>query len=473
MDAPPSGAIAEARRLLVQLGAVDYDGVATDHGRRMSELGLHPRLAHMILTAMGWHRGSEACAVAALLSERDFVRGPVKGRGADLRTRLDLLTGTRSHAEDHRADGYAVARVRQAAEHWRRQLGLLRADRTQKAASDSRDGGSWVGSMLALAYPDRIAQRVFAAKGEPTRYRLANGRGACFPERDALESEEYLVVADLDGDREWARIALSAPIARSQLDLCAGTLVHDVDLIEWDERTLSVCTRRQRRLGALVLEDRGLPEPDPEAVRAALMDGIRRSGLSCLRLTGDAEQWRARVMLQRRVEGVDAGWPDASDRALLDHLEQWLGPSLTGLSRLEQLSRVSAATELRRLLTWQQQNELDRSMPTHYVAPTGTRLRLDYTAGDLPVLSVRLQEMFGCRTTPSVANGRLPVLVHLLSPAGRPVQVTQDLAGFWKSSYFAVRKELRGRYPKHLWPDDPLSTPPTRHAKRTAGREHR
>ncbi len=467
LDPPPAGALARARRLLEQLGALDAAGRVTAHGRRMAELGLHPRLAHMILSAMSWHRGSEACEVAALLSERDIIVRPAAGaRGADLRSRLDLLRGKSAESGDGMGDRGAVERARRAAEQWRRQLRLPASSLSGASTGGVKGRGPSVGVLLAFAYPDRIAQRLPGAKGDPVRYRLSNGRGACFPTPDTLGVEEYLVVADLEGAGEWARIALAAPIGSDELDAYCGPLLRPVDLIEWDDRARCVLARRQQRLGELVLRDHGLPDPDPEAVRAALIRGIRQAGVACLRLTPECEQWRSRVGLLRRVYGADSPWPDVSDEALMAKLEDWLGPSLDGLTRLDQVGRLDVAGALFALLSWKERQDLDRLVPTHLMVPTGSRVRLDYTAGDRPVLAVRLQELFGCRETPRVAGGQVAVVIHLLSPAGRPVQVTQDLAGFWASSYFAVRKDLRGRYPKHHWPEDPLAAPPTRRAKR-------
>ena len=206
--------------------------------------------------------------------------------------------------------------------------------------------------------------------------------------------------------------------------------------------------------------------PDPEAVREALCEGIRRAGLSCLPWTPEAEQWRARVSLLRRNEGPESAWPDVSDETLMVRLGEWLGPSLDGMMRLDHLARLDLPAALRRLLSWKQQQDLERLAPTHLTVPTGSRIRLDYSAGERPVLAVRLQEMFGSIETPCVADGKVPVSIHLLSPAGRPMQVTQDLARFWATSYFEVRKDLRGRYPKHHWPENPLAATPTRRAKR-------
>ncbi|MER3422668.1 MAG: hypothetical protein C4293_05005 [Nitrospiraceae bacterium] len=313
-----------------------------------------------------------------------------------------------------------------------------------------------LGVLLASAYPDRIAQR---QPGSESRYLLANGRGACFPEPEPLSSEGYLVIADLDDGARWARIFLAAPILFEDLETFCADQTRELEFVSWDDRAQAVCARKQVRLGELVLRGQPLSNPDPKKVSAALLQGLRRAGIGCLPWTRELRQWQARVEFLRRVDGPESAWPDVSDQALLDRLD--------GMTRLGQVQRLDLTGPLHGLLAWEQQRQLDRLAPTHLTVPSGSRLRIDYEISGLPVLAVRLQEMFGCRETPRVMDGGVPVILHLLSPAGRPVQVTQDLDGFWGSAYPGVRKELRGRYPKHHWPDDPLSAEP---ARRTKGR---
>ncbi|WHZ21423.1 MAG: ATP-dependent helicase HrpB [Nitrospira sp.] len=453
LDPPPTGSLAQARELLRQLGALDEQGTLTAHGRRLAHVTVHPRLAHMIVTAVSLGWGPSACNLAGLLSERDILQGGPGWRNADLRVRVEALQGTRDQLAGATVNRAACDRVRRASEQWRRQLHL---------ASSSDDDHEHLGILLAFAYPDRIAQRITGSDG---RYRLSNGRGASFHTVQSLSQDEYLVVAQLDGSGEWARILLAAPASIEAIQQYCAERIHSVDLLEWDERSETVRARRQRRLGQLVLDDRALHDPDQTQVVAALTFGIRRAGLTCLPWTKELQQWRARISFLHRI---DPAWPDLSDEALLPDLERWLGPFLTGLTSLAQVRRLDLMPPLDSLLTRPQRQELDRLAPTHLIVPSGSRVRVDYEQGEVPVLAVRLQELFGCRETPLIAGGKVPVMVHLLSPAGRPVQVTKDLASFWCSAYQEVKKELRGRYPRHHWPDDPLAAQPTNRTKRRA-----
>ncbi|MBX3234738.1 MAG: ATP-dependent helicase HrpB [Nitrospiraceae bacterium] len=454
LDPPPAGALAQARELLAQLGALDAEGRLTAHGRELAHVTVHPRLAHMMVKSvpLGWK--PLACDVAAVLSERDLLQGGPGQRHSDLRLRLEALRGTRDHPAGATVNRAVAHRIQRAAEQWQRQL---------PAGPAAALAPDLMGPLLAFAYPDRIARRL---PGPDRRYRLANGRGASFPTVDGLSEEPFLVIAHLDGSGDWARVQLAAPITATQLERYCTEQLRVVDVLEWDERTETVRARRQRRLGQLVLEDRGLPDPDPEQILAALLSGITRAGTSSLGWTPELRQWQARVQFLHRL---DSTWPDVSDEALLKDLHRWLGPFLSGATSLAQVRRLDLAPALESLLTWPQRQELERMAPTHLTVPSGSHIRLDYEAGASPVLAVRLQEMFGCQETPRLAGGTVPVMVHLLSPAGRPVQVTKDLANFWRATYLDVKKELRGRYPKHHWPDDPLTAVPTSRAKRRQG----
>ena len=319
-----------------------------------------------------------------------------------------------------------------------------------------------IGLLLAFAYPDRIAKCQNRAE---QRYRLANGRGAYFSEPQALSSEDHLVIAHLDGGQQWGRIFLAAPVRLQDLEEYFSDQIRHVEFVTWDHRALEVTASYLQRLGELILQDQPLRHPDSDLVTSALILGVRQQGIDCLPWTKELRNWQARVLCMRQIEGEEAGWPDMGDQHLLDTLEEWLGPYLTSFTRLAQVRRIDLKTLLHALINWKQHKELDLQAPTHLIVPTGSKIPLQYRPDESPVLAVRLQEMFGQSETPSIARGRVPVTVHLLSPARRPMQVTQDLASFWANSYQEVKKELKGRYPKHHWPDDPLQAKPTKRIK--------
>jgi ATP-dependent helicase HrpB len=451
---PPSGSVAQAKELLLRLGALGATGRITPHGKQMAELPLHPRLSHMLLKSVPLTLTGLACDLAALLSERDPLRSPTGTRQTDLRLRIDVLHGNRDHVGSASVDRGTIQRVKRTADVWRRQLGLHVSARQ----ADKQEQIRQTGLLLALAYPDRIAQR---QRSGDARYLLTNGRGALFANPDPLASDPYLVIAELDAGSQWARIDLAAPLALDDIEQLYRQQIVESEAVIWDERTKSVRASRQRRLGALVLSEQALPKPDPSLMAAALLDGVREAGLATLAWTPELQQWRTRVQFLRRMEGPDSAWPDLSDETLLRTLDEWLAPYLNGITTLERVQRLDLAQPLYALLTWEQQRDLDRLAPTHLTVPSGSKIRIEYDTPDLPVLAVRLQEMFGCKETPRVVDGKVAVMLHLLSPAKRPVQVTKDLASFWANAYQEVRKELRGRYPKHHWPDNPLAALPT------------
>jgi ATP-dependent helicase HrpB len=442
LDPPPAGSLNQARELLRELGALDSAHRITAHGRAMAELGMHPRLAHMLLAARKRGLGALACDIAAILSERDLIPGG--SRSADLGERLMLL-------ERQGGDRGASERIKQSARDWRRQLGV---------AADEPRPRSMAGSVVALAYPDRLAQQ----RGGTGQYRLASGRGAVLSEGDPLAREPYLAVATLDAGATDARIHLAAPITLPEIEADFDDLIESRESVAWNPRWEAVEARRERRLLSLVLEEKPLPKPAPDLARAAMLAGIRQMGLMALPWTEGAQNLRARIAFLRTTL-PEENWPDWSDAALLDRLEDWLAPHLDGVTRRAHLARLDLHAALADSLDWQQRQALDRLAPTHLAVPSGSRVALDYGDPARPVLAVRLQEMFGATETPRVAGGRVPVLLHLLSPARRPVQVTQDLASFWTGSYKAVKADLKGQYPKHYWPDDPLVAEPTARAK--------
>jgi ATP-dependent helicase HrpB len=458
LDPPPTGAFRYAKELLMRLGALDEQGHITSHGKEMVELPLHPRLAHMVLRAQPLGLEWVACELAALLSERDFLKAQPGERNMDLRVRVDVLHNPKNITKGITVDRTALQRIHKATEQLKRQLNL-----TSRETGRTKGDPDKVGLLLAFAYPDRIGQ---CQNRVEHRYRLANGRGAYFSEPQALSSEDHLVIPHLDGGQQWARIFLAAPVRLEDLEEHLADQIREVQFVGWDDRTLEVTASRQRRLGELILEDQPLKNPDPEQVTQALIQGLRQQGIDGLPWTKELRNWQARVLFMQRIEGQESGWPDVSDQHLLDTFKEWLSPYVTGLTRLNQARRIDLKKILHALLTWKQQKELDQQAPTHLTVPTGSRIPLQYHSNESPVLAVRLQEMFGQSETPRIGRGKVPVTIHFLSPARRPVQVTQDLASFWANSYQEVKKELKGRYPKHHWPDDPLQAQPTKRTKK-------
>lgn len=455
LDIPPPAAYAQALDLLGRLGALDERGALNAHGQAMAELPSHPRIAHLLLRGQALGLGALACDLAALLSERDILRGG----GADLHSRLTLLSGENRVARS--AQG-SVQRARQLAKQFH---GLVRNRPVTQAVSDP-EHPRWLGCLLAFAYPDRIAQQRRAGGAD---YRLANGRAAQFGEADALMKHEWLVVADLgsrQGQRE-ERIYLAADLDPA---LFAGELAEQVqtlEVLDWDEREGVLRAERQRKVGELVLERQALVALDEEARCRALVGLVKRKGLELLPWTPELRQWQARVALLRELDMQQQGqseWPDLSDTALLASLEQWLTPFLGKVNRLSHFANLDLPSILQTLLPWPLPQRLDELAPRTLAVPSGSRIAIDYTENP-PVLAVRLQELFGLAATPRIAGGRLGLKLHLLSPARRPVQVTQDLASFWDNTYLDVKKDLKGRYPKHYWPDDPLIAEPTARAK--------
>jgi len=457
LDRPPAAAYAQAQDLLQRLGALSRNARGgwqlTAHGQAMAELPAHPRIAHLLLRGQALGLAPLAADLAALLVERDIQRGGERG-GADISTRLGLLDGSAGrHA--------GAQRVRQLSRQFR---GLLRGS-SSTAPTDPTDH-RWVGALLAFAYPDRIARQRRDGGGE---YRLANGRAAVFGEPDALMKEPWLVIAELgsrQGQRE-ERIYRAAALDAALFDEVLAEQVSQRDELEWDEREGVLRAERQRRVGELILSREPLPGLDDEARGRALLGLVRRKGLELLPWTPDLRQWQARISLLRALDlatGDTSEWPDVSDDALLARLEDWLLPYLGKVSRLAHFAQLDLKAMLATLLPWPLPQRLDELAPVTIAVPSGSRVRLDYSESP-PVLAVRLQELFGLGDTPRVAGGRLPVKLHLLSPARRPVQVTQDLASFWANTYLEVKKDLKGRYPKHYWPDDPLVAEPTARAK--------
>ena len=438
---PPTASLATARGLLADLGALDDKSAIAPHGRAMARIGLHPRLAHLVLKGRELGQGRVAALLAAILSGRDFLRLPPGQRDADLRHRVDIALGGKR-------DG-ALRQIQESA----RRL-------TPRSATAETPDIAMTGALLSVAYPDRIGRRRAGTAG---RYLLSGGRGAALPEGDPLGNEEYLAVADLDGSTQDSRIYLAAPVTAGEIEELHADRIVAEQIVQWSARDGAILARQRRRLGSLILEDKPLKAPYAEALRTAMLDGVRQLGLRALPWNEDLDKWRERIAFLR---GLDENWPDLSDVALLAALDTWLGPFLDGVSRRDHLAQIDLGAALRALLPWEKQRQLDSLAPTHVEVPSGSRVPIDYANPTEPTLSVRLQEMFGLLDTPRVGGGKVPITVHLLSPARRPVQVTRDLASFWANGYRSVKSELKGRYPRHYWPDDPLVAEPTARVRR-------
>lgn len=451
LDPPNPGTYAAARELLSELGALDREGRITQHGQQMARLGAHPRVAHMLLRGAELGHARLACALAALLGERDPLRTAGARPPLDLHLRIDPLLG---RGGESMIDTAALRGARERMEHWR---GRLRSAGEESARGESGDDA--LGLLVALAYPDRVA----AARGGG-RFLLRNGRTARVDENDPLARAGWLAVAETDGAGGEMRVTLATAIDLATIESAFGEQIETWEELEWDAASESVVARTVWKLGALTLRERQLDSPDPERVASLLLVRVRELGLESLPWSRGGSSFRERVLFLHHIDSDS--WPDLSDEGLLDQLESWLGDAVVGMRRLADLERIDLESLLASTLNWSQRSRLDALAPTHVVVPSGSRLPVDYSNPEAPVLAVRLQEMFGATESPRVAGGRVPLLLHLLSPAGRPVQVTGDLGGFWRGSYADVRREMRGRYPKHHWPENPLDAQPTARAKR-------
>ena len=448
LDSPTPAAFAQARELLAELDALDTRGAITAHGRAIAALPVHPRLGHMLVRAKAQGDAALACQIAALLSERDIIRGADGPPDADLSRRIDALRGGNASPD---VDRDALSRVRRDADRLARLVG---AD-----ASVSGDANQSAGALLALAYPDRVAQR---RPGPRARYLLRNGRGAELTGSQALAPAPWIVAAEVDDRRPESRIFLAAALDADDVQRLFVDQITVDDVVELDDATGGIVARRRERLGDIVLRESVIARPSPDQTRRALLDAIRRRGVGALPWRDAATRLRARIAFVARH---DPAWPDVSDAALLAQLDDWLAPALSGIRRLDELERIDFVSLLDARLDWRQRRDLDVLAPSHISVPSGSRVAIDYSNVDAPSLAVRIQEVFGMTESPLILGGRVAVTMQLLSPASRPVQVTRDLAGFWRTSYFDVRKELRGRYPKHDWPEDPLAAVATRRAK--------
>jgi ATP-dependent helicase HrpB len=463
LDPPPGPALTEAKALLIELGAIDRAGRITDEGRQLRQLPLPPRLARMVVDAARTGDAETAARIAAVLSERGLG-----GTDVDLTHRLDALRRDRSARTEE---------VKRMAQRWASIVETtpspVNSELTGPTPDASPQGGgkrkgsTWAakedglspGVLLALAYPDRIAK----SRGAGGGFLLANGRGAALDSASALARAPFLAVAEITGSAAQARIVLAAALTGTEIDTHFAGRIEARDEVAFDDASASLRGRRLRRLGAIALTEQPLKIAPSEETARLLAQGLARVGIDRLPWTKAARQWRDRVMFLRRAEGEE--WPDLSDAALTAGAPDWLASVLASKSALADLGADALTEALHGLLPWNLRRRLDTEAPTHFVAPSGSSLPIDYAAEEGPKLAIRVQELFGLDRHPTIAAGRVPLLIELLSPAHRPVQVTRDLPGFWRGSYAAVKAEMKGRYPRHPWPDNPLVAPPTRRAK--------
>ena len=436
LDPPPRPALAEARARLTELGALDPDGRLTETGKRLRDLPLPPRLARMVLSGADAGRAGEAAELAALLVERGLG-----GDAVDLADRLDRFRTDRSRR---------AADMRRLAEGWAGRAG---------AVSSSPRGSAGIGALVALAYPDRIAR----ARGQPGEYVMANGRGAAIEPHLALARESFLAVAEITGGAASARIVAACAMTPEEIEAAVGDRIESRTEVAFDPASATLRARASRRLGAVTLGEHPFPVPADAETAAVLARGLVALGLDRLPGSDGTAQWRDRVGFLRSIAGEP--WPDLSDATLAATAADWLGPHLVGRRGLADVAPSDLRNALDALLPWELQRRLDAEAPSHFRAPTGSEVRIDYAAAGGPAVDIRVQELFGLRSHPAVGGGRIPLVLRLLSPAHRPIQVTRDLPAFWRSSWKDVRSDMRGRYPRHPWPEDPAEAEPTRRAK--------
>ncbi len=463
LDPPPRAALKEARALLTAIGAVDGDGRITEEGRAIASLALPPRLARMVVDAAREGEAKIASEIAVVLTERGLG-----GDGVDLATRIEAFRRDRSQrADDARrlARGLAAradALIRPSATFSQREKG--------SPPSPSGRGAGGEGALLASAYPDRIAVAHRASRdarpstgyGRRGEFLMANGRAAALEAHDPLAGEPFLAIGEIAGRAASARILMAAALTLDDIERIAGASIETADELIFDRASASLRARRRRRLGALILAEQALSVPQNDAAALALARGVLSLGVARLPWTRALRQRRDRVMFLRRAEGE--AWPDLSDGALAAD-PSWLAPFLAGKTKRDEIGADDLASALDAALPWGLARRLSDEAPTHFQAPTGTATPIDYEAEGGPAIALRVQELFGLNEHPSLAGGRIPLTLHLLSPANRPIQITRDLPGFWRGSWAAVRSDLRGRYPRHFWPEDPAAAQPTSRAK--------
>ncbi|WP_313251496.1 ATP-dependent helicase C-terminal domain-containing protein, partial [Stenotrophomonas indicatrix] len=456
LDPPPTGPMAAARELLQRLGALSSSGAITALGRRVLALGTHPRMAAMLLAAVDARAQALAADLAALLEARD----PLRQGGDALAARWRALAAFRNGRAPADANRSGLAAIDAAAKQWRRRL---RCDAAPPASIEAHE----LGDLLAHAFPDRIA---FQHPNDPLRYLLANGRSARLHELSDLRGEPWLVASELRFEARDALLLRAAPVDETYLRRNWPERFVTEDAVRWDDTRRALVALRETRFDRIVMDSRSAGRVDPQLAAQALTDAVAELGLQALPWTEGLRQWQARVESLRRWM-PELGLPDCSDAALLANRAQWLQPAFAGRTRLDALDEASFGEALKSPLEWSQRQLVERHAPTRITVPSGLERPISYAldgeSGEPlpPVLAVKLQELFGLADTPRIADGRVPLTLHLLSPGGRPLQVTQDLRNFWENTYAEVKKEMKGRYPRHPWPDDPWTATATHRAK--------
>ncbi|MDQ6997625.1 MAG: ATP-dependent helicase C-terminal domain-containing protein, partial [Mariprofundus sp.] len=473
MDLPPIGATEQAKALLQQLGAIDEAGNITTHGRDMLKLGTHPRLAHMMLSAVKLDQTYHACLIASLLTEKDLFQSRTE-KSADIHDRINVLVhgGSKHLGIDHQQ----CKRIIQTADDFFRRVKQCSKARVNKERPDNLCSGV----LLAYAYPDRVAKQ---RNPNEARYLLSNGKGAVIPHFLQHHLHEYLVIANLDGKQGEACIYLAADISAEQLQEYFSENIQHAERVEWNEGAQRVEVKQTSSIGKIVLQESiwhdAKNRKNQEAVQQCLMQAIRNRGLACLNWNAKAENLKQRVQcINHHIHNnpavkkqFDESLPDFSEQNLSDTLDVWMQPYLSHENSLKQCFKLDLYSLLLNQLSWQQQQLVKHAAPERISVPSGSSMSVDYSDPEQPVLAVRLQEVFGLYDTPTILNGHCKLMMHLLSPARKPMQVTQDLNSFWNTTYHDVKKELRGKYKRHYWPDDPFTAQATSKTKKQMNRQ--
>ncbi len=460
IDYPPESSIQKAQQILTDIGAINLAGKITPHGKKMATIGIHPRLAHMILKGSESGDAEIACFIAAVLSQRDFISF-VDYRESDIVIRLEILKAFHENKNYYdkniRINKSLVMQVLKNA---------LKYKKTISAKNDTFNLNK-AGELLAFAFPERILQLRSSQEGN---YLMANGMGAFIIKDDYLFSEKYLVAAELDGNAHNSKVYLAAAYSKEQLIQSFNHTFQKVENVRWDKKSKSVICKRELKYRELVISKETIENAATDIVADEMLYGIKECGISCLPWDKELRNFQARAVLIHKISQFD-DFPDISDDALTGSMDVWLKPFLHGVTKISQLNKLNLKNILFSLFDWKTKQKVESEAPTHITVASGSRIPLKYFTKEngvesSPVLAVRLQELFGMRDTPYIGNGKIPVTIHLLSPASKPVQVTKDLKSFWEKTYFEVKKELKGRYPKHYWPDDPLNAVPTNKTKK-------